>query len=179
MHKQTPAVRNGILEAAATTLLRDGVEAFTISRVAQEAGLSVGGLRYHFASKQDLLEALVDHAVVGFDEALDGADHEPGAKTRAYIAAALPGHDSGQIAAALVAAVAVDSSMLAILRRHFARWQSMLDADGIDPVTATLIRLTMDGWWLAAFADLAQPDDRTGSLLRARLEALVEEATNA
>jgi len=178
MHKQTPAVRNGILDAAATALIRDGVEAFTISRVAKEAGLSVGGLRYHFASKQDLLEGLINHAVSGFDEALERAGDAPGARTRAYIAAALPGDGSGRLAAALVATVAVDTGMLAVLRRHFDRWQSMLEGDGIDPATSTLIRLTMDGWWLAAFADLAQPDPGMAAELRSRLYALIEEATD-
>ena len=178
MHKETPAVRDGILTAAATALIRDGVEAFTISRVAAEAGLSVGGLRYHFASKQALLEGLIDHAVGGFDQALERAGDAPGARTRAYIAAALPGEGSGRIAAALVATVAVDTSMLAILRRHFERWQSLLEDDGIDPATSTLIRLTMDGWWLAAFADLAQPDAPTAAELKSRLTRLIDEATD-
>ncbi len=176
MHQQTPAVRNGILEATAKALARDGVETFTISRVAREAGLSVGGLRYHFASKRELLEALVDHAVAGFDDALNRAGSEPGAKTRAYIAATLSGKESADLAAALVATVAVDSTLLAVLRRHFAHWQSMLDDDGIDPATSTLIRLAMDGWWLAAFANLAPPRGRAAARLRARLDALVKQA---
>lgn len=169
-------MRNGILEATAGVLLRDGVESFTISRVAREAGLSVGGLRYHFASKRELLEALIDHAVSGFDAALNSAGDEPGAKTRAYITATLSGKESRQLAAALVATVAVDSTLLAVLRRHFVHWQSLLDEDGIDTTAGLLIRLAMDGWWLAAFADLAPPDDQAAARLRARIEALVTEA---
>jgi hypothetical protein len=69
--------------------------------------------------------------------------------------------------------------MLAILRRHFERWQSMIEDDGIDPTTSTLIRLTMDGWWLAAFADLAQPDAATAAELKSRLTRLIDEATDA
>ncbi|UOE45662.1 TetR/AcrR family transcriptional regulator [Agromyces larvae] len=177
MHQRSPAVRAGILEAAARVILREGAEHFTISRVAREAGLSVGGLRYHFASKHDLLVGLVDHAVAGFDAALAAAGDAPGSRTRAYIDATLSDTGSRELAAALVATVAVDSRLLAVLRAHFARWQAMLDDDGIDDTTAVLVRLAMDGWWLAAFVDLAPPRGRAATELRTRLNALVTEAT--
>lgn len=58
----------------------------------------------------------------------------------------------------------------------YRRWQAMLDEDGIGHDVATLVRLAMDGWWLAAFADLAPPDPATGRAIRARIEELIAAA---
>ncbi len=175
-HQQTPAVRASILNAAARVVARDGAEKLTVGSVAHEAGLSVGGLRYHFPAKRDLLDGLVHQAVEGFDRALAEAGDAPGDRTRAYIAATLEDTPGCEPAAALIAAAAVDSSLLDTLRQHFQRWQGFLDDDGVDPAIATLVRLTMDGWWLAAFMGLAPPDDSTTARIRARLEELLDGA---
>ncbi|GHS90510.1 hypothetical protein AGMMS50218_18140 [Actinomycetota bacterium] len=175
MHRETPQVRARILAAATTVVTRDGAEQLTVATVAAEAGLSVGGLRYHFASKRDLLVGLLDASVAGFDRALTEAGDAPGAHTRAYIAATLdPGDRSGyDLTAGLLAALAVDSTLLEPLREHFGRWQRLLDDDGLDPAVALTARLAMDGWWLAAFLGLAAPDDEATAGTRAILERLV------
>jgi AcrR family transcriptional regulator len=41
--------------------LRDGVSAMTLEAVAKEAGVSKGGLLYHFSSKDDLIAAMLAH----------------------------------------------------------------------------------------------------------------------
>lgn len=176
MHKQTPAVRAAILQAAAGVVAREGAERLTMMTVAGSAGLSVGGVRYHFPSKRELLCALVDSAIAGFDAAIADAGNRPGDKTRAYIAATLADTPDNEPAAALMAAAAVDSTLLDRLRGHFRRWQAALDRDGVDPATATLIRLAMDGWWLAAFLDLAPPSEQLTAQVRERLEALLPPA---
>lgn len=171
-------MRSSILESAAKVIAQQGADNFTLSRVAGQAGLSIGGLRYHFGSKQDLLTGLVDHAVSGFDRALADAGDAPGAKTRAYVAATLDGEGSRELAAALIACVAVDSDLLNVLRQHFISWQEMLDDDGVDPATAALVRLAMDGWWLAAFVDLAPPGGDVAEQLRRTIDSLIAGAIN-
>jgi len=49
-----------IMRAAARILVRDGYEAFTTNRVAEEAGASVGSLYQYFSSKQQLVAALLE-----------------------------------------------------------------------------------------------------------------------
>ena len=46
---------------------RDGPQALTLDAVAAEAGVSKGGLLYHFASKRELLDAML----MGFLEEFD------------------------------------------------------------------------------------------------------------
>ena len=52
--------KNAILDALERVIARQGLAATTIEAVAAEAGVSKGGLFYHFASKRDLLLRLMD-----------------------------------------------------------------------------------------------------------------------
>ena len=49
MGDKAQASRDAILDAAGRILVRDGGDALTIASVAREAGISKGGLFYHFA----------------------------------------------------------------------------------------------------------------------------------
>jgi AcrR family transcriptional regulator len=53
--------RDRILAASVQVALRDGVSAMTLDAVAREAGISKGGLLYHFASKDELIAAMLEH----------------------------------------------------------------------------------------------------------------------
>jgi len=52
--------RKRLLGAAAAVVRRDGAKALTLDAVAAQAGVSKGGLLYHFASKRELLDAMLD-----------------------------------------------------------------------------------------------------------------------
>jgi AcrR family transcriptional regulator len=52
--------RERILAATVQVALREGVSAMTLDAVAKEAGVSKGGLLYHFASKDDLIAAMLE-----------------------------------------------------------------------------------------------------------------------
>ena len=56
-----PSSRDRILAASVQVALRDGVSAMTLEAVAREAGVSKGGLLYHFASKDELIAAMSQH----------------------------------------------------------------------------------------------------------------------
>lgn len=53
-----PSKRTEILEAARRIVARDGLSAVTYDAVAAEAGLTKGGVVYHFASRDELIVAL-------------------------------------------------------------------------------------------------------------------------
>lgn len=72
--------RDALLAAYQTLLLAEGQRATTLEAVAAEAGVSKGGLLYHFKSKEALAEGLIDRldALVGGDrEAMRTADDGP------------------------------------------------------------------------------------------------------
>ena len=58
--KPTPAARRqAIVEAAITVFARHGFDAATTDDIARAAGLSKGGLYWHFKSKDDILAAIL------------------------------------------------------------------------------------------------------------------------
>lgn len=60
-------------------------------------------------------------------------------------------------------------------RQCYERWQQRICDDGLDPATATLVRLAVDGWWMARLLGLAPPRDGLHTEVRARLTALISE----
>lgn len=60
MHVTTKGLRDAIVSAVNRVVARNGLSGTTLDAVAEEAGVSKGGLLYHFASKKELLLALID-----------------------------------------------------------------------------------------------------------------------
>lgn len=52
-----------ILEAAEQVMIDHGYHNFSMRRVATAAGVTVGNLQYHFATKDRLIEAMLDHCI--------------------------------------------------------------------------------------------------------------------
>ena len=184
-----PSSKDRLLDAAAEVLLTDGAEALTLEAVARRAGVSKGGLFYHFPTKQALVAAMIERLVGAFDRALAAAGTGRGDFLRAYVAATIPehpgpaGHASGEgaapvdrITAALLAGVLVDPGGLAPLRERYAAWQRRLADDGVDPATATLVRLAVDGWWAARLLGLAEPGPGLHEQVRRRLLEMIDDA---
>jgi TetR/AcrR family transcriptional regulator, mexCD-oprJ operon repressor len=117
-HRRATAERNmqAILDAA-EDLLHDG-EATSIAAVAARAGVSRVTVYAHFASRQAILEAVIERtvarAVVAFDEAAAGATSSAEALERAVRAS----WDALDRNAAIAAAAAAQLSPEAIRRTH-------------------------------------------------------------
>ena len=60
--------RAQIVDAMLTVLAREGYARATVAAIAREAGLTAGLLHYHFASKQEILVALVEALVARVEE---------------------------------------------------------------------------------------------------------------
>lgn len=72
-----PSKRSMILEAALRVVGRDGVTALTYESVADEAGLTKGGLVYHFPSRDSLLAGLQLHLAERWEADLRAAAGRP------------------------------------------------------------------------------------------------------
>lgn len=173
-----------ILDAAERVVLREGPAHLTLDAVAAEASLSKGGVLYHFASKDDLIHGMVARLIEQFERELEQhceADpKEAGRKTRAYldgllspVSQNLP-PESDRICAALLAAVVSSPSLLDPVREQFRVWQARVVNDGLDPVTATVVRLASDGLWLAELLGLPPLEPKLRDLVIARLRLLTE-----
>jgi AcrR family transcriptional regulator len=160
--------RAKLLDAASTVIRRDGPQALTLDAVAAEAGVSKGGLLYHFKSKRELLDALVARWMDDFQRDIDAA---PGSFPERYVRAS-DGAKAEE--AGLLAALVADPGVLAAVRDRHAAWQDRIATEGGDPVDATVARLAADGLWLADLLGIAPPGGELRAQVLARLLELCD-----
>jgi AcrR family transcriptional regulator len=175
--------RNRILRAAEGVVIRDGVAHLTLEAAAQEAGVSKGGVLYHFPTRRDLVSAMVTRFTERFDADLlryGAADSAPGSFARAYIEAEVhpatePGasHDR-RLSGALLAGVASDPDLLAPLRDRFQVWNDAFLDDGLPPGAAMVVRLAIDGMWLTDLFGLSPMSARRREELARALREMVD-----
>ena len=170
------STRDGILLAADRVVVEGGVSGLTLEAVAREAGISKGGLLYHFPSKEALISGMVGRLVEGFTEAL-GRElaREKGSASgrwlRAYARASFADDRWHlEVSGGLLAAAAEDPALLDPVRRGFEEAQRWAERDGVDPAVATLVRLAADGMYFAQLLGFAPPE---GGLRARVLEALL------
>ena len=181
-NRDSAATKRRILDASEQVVLRDGVGHLTLDAAAAEAGLSKGGVLYHFPSRGALVAAMVTRIIEQFDQDIASylpdpgtpeADR-PGAYTRAYVRATLepvtPGEE--RLGAALLAAVASEPELVVPLQEAAAGWQARLIDDGLDPTLSTLIRVACDGLWLCGLFGLAAPSGDLLASVGSALEAM-------
>lgn len=154
--------RERILEAMRTVLARGGASAVTLESVAAEAGLSKGGLLYHFKNKEALYAGLLAEAEADVIAQMRARTGRMSA-ARAYLDFALPASElEAASTSALIAAVRADDSVgpdaAAGLLAGFHRWDEPLLAEVADPVLAQTIRLVGLGLYLGSVAGIPIPD---------------------
>lgn len=145
--------RTQILEAATRVVQREGVKSVTFDSVAAEAGLTKGGLLYHFASRDDLVQAIHQHLADRWE-----ADCRGGRKARGR------GHSGERLAAYTRVAIqsATRAELLLMLEgstntAHAAVWEAVTERWAPSPASAAddpaaldrfIVRLAADGLWL-------------------------------
>ncbi len=185
------STRDSVLDAALDLVVREGANSLTLERVAGDAGISKGGLLYHYAGKEQLVEGLIEFLSTGLErgraawQARSGGG--PGGYTRSFLQAAIQGDPGAErslggreIAAILLAAMASSPQLLDPLRERYRDWQSALDRDGIDPARATVARLAAEGLWFSEALRLAPPPpDRREAVIREILSLAGNEKSNS
>ena len=128
-HAVPGPARERILEAAERVVAEVGAARLTLDLVAQAAGVSKGGLLYHFPSKESLLGALAQRYVQSMEQCIEAAksgisEHEHGRDLKACIVGIL-GSDprSKAMGAALLATAANDLTLLEVIRERLAALQ--------------------------------------------------------
>jgi AcrR family transcriptional regulator len=147
-----PSSRERILKAAETVIARDGGGNLTLESVAAEAGISKGGLLYHFKTKNELILGLMRahcDAVIG---ALEQEKAKLGGAVRneleAHLTAALRSEaealNNRQTGVALLAAIASQPEIVQSVACDFDDMEDKLwgKRSGLNPDAAIL--------WLAA-----------------------------
>lgn len=172
-------VRERLLDAAEAVLGEHGTQGLTLAAVAARAGVSKGGLLYHFANKDALITGVIERLIESFDALVEEIRRErPGWYTRAYIEAtftvlAEKDVDLARRRWAALSAAATDPELRAPLAKAQRRWMSQGLDEEPDADLAQLARLAADGVWEAAELDPALLGPDRLDALRKRLLALI------
>jgi AcrR family transcriptional regulator len=70
--------RELILRAALHLLVEEGYRSMTMRRVAAECGMKLGNLTYHFPTREDLVQALLDAVISAYEKEFEQIVHNPG-----------------------------------------------------------------------------------------------------
>ena len=169
-----------ILHAASKIVTERGIFNLTLEATALEAGISKGGLLYHFPSKEALVKGMVQHLAENYREKIantvEESTEEKGQWTKAYVEVTFNNtYKNKDMHAGLLAAKAVSGELLEPIQDLYTKWQDEIENDGIDPVKATIIRLATDGIWLSELFDINQIGEEKKAAIYRKLKAWADE----
>lgn len=176
--KQPDQVRAELLRVAIELIVSEGYESLTLDKVAKRAGVSKGGLQYHFSSKAVLLrgacESLKEVFEPMFNEALAQEPEGPKRATRAYIRVCFAEVDPLCTKAMFLLTLALPE-----FAREQGEWmKNLIDQDEIHcPDLAQMLllcRFAADGLWLAEASGVLRFDEAKRTALLNRLLALTD-----
>lgn len=152
--------REKIVDAAEKVVIEVGAAHMTLDAVAEKAGVSKGGLLYHFPNKEALLKAMLERRMQRFEEAQEKKCRElrngPTREIKAYILSAL-GRDrnTDRIGASLLAAIAHNPKLLDPAREDYRKRLDKLLPAGLGFERAAIIVLAVDGLRLLELLSLS------------------------
>ncbi len=178
-----------LLDTVVTLIVRDGLEAVSVRRVAAAAGVSIGAVQHHFPTKDAMLLAAMDLVATHGTRLLDRivAAHPPAEALRSsvHLLAGLEpgGRDGTAVWLAFVARACSDATVAA---RHARRWaqaetlfaQLLVAADATDETgsrdrAAELLAL-VDGVAVALAVEPARmPAERARHVLDTAVDRLL------
>ncbi|HZW45951.1 MAG TPA: TetR/AcrR family transcriptional regulator [Microvirga sp.] len=144
--------REKILDAAAELVAKIGAGRLTLDAVAEQAGLSKGGLLYNFPSKDALLQAMIQRMIDQVSEAREELREqmEPGPNVEARLVATTLlnmccGGKMQEVATGLMVASAENPRLLDPVREVIAETLEQVKADSDDLDAALLGWLAVEG----------------------------------
>ncbi len=147
MPRPSTGARAKLLAAAADICAESGGHSLTLDAVAQRAGVSKGGLLYHFPSKDALMLALLEHvAAEHYASAhLHRLRHPHQSLTTSYLSATLSDKpQTDPMFAGFYAAVFESKRLLAEWERHYRKYFDTLAKDSDDFTLDAILTLACD-----------------------------------
>jgi len=145
-----PNSREAILDAAESVVADVGASHMTLDAVSAKAGVSKGGLLYHFPSKQALLRGMVERLIGNFAAAREreaaGLPEGPSRSLKAHVLSWSPRNRRREkLMAALIAAAAHDPHLLKPATEAYRKAFGEFIAGGLRPERAAVITMAVDG----------------------------------
>jgi AcrR family transcriptional regulator len=165
---QKTSTRDALLDAFVAVVIERGERAATLEAVAVEAGVSKGGLLYHFGSKKDLVEGVVERITALSDEYTGLLEAAPEGVVAAFIRTSVTTgtpFDNSYIALTRLAQSGIHPEARDALVRIETEWARMIEAEVGDAAVARLILLVSDGLYYNSALFPALPSASRGASL--------------
>lgn len=170
--------RELILNTVSKLIREEGMEKLTLEAVATKAGISKGGLLYHFPSKDALIlgmiEQLSDRFITDFRSRAEADTESKGKWTRSYVDTSVQ-EELCDLYVGISAAHFTNPDMLRQLQETYVEIQEKMEHDEVDPVRSTIARLAIDGLWLADMFGLASPQGAFRQQIIEQIKASIQE----
>lgn len=159
------SARDTIIDTAMAIVREQGVGKLTLDEAAKGAGLSKGGVLYHFKTKDDLIRGMVERLITQCDALHHRyyAEEPEGpyrwARTVVRTAFDPNGPASDKVGGALLAAVTVNPHLVAPIQAKFEQWVARIESDSPDPARAALVCMAMDGYFFERMLGLDLCDE--------------------
>lgn len=177
-----PKARQKVLDAARRIVETRGAGHLTFETLAEESGVTRGGITYHFPTKEALLKALVEADMAHWDQmagelaAGAGVCCPKGARLLGHVRCSLAEEDDAErrYVTGLLSAAMTDPGLLDPVREHVGREFADWRWDEAD-LERYLLLLAADGlFWSRLFGISPLPE-----AVRPRLAALIERKVRA
>lgn len=150
MGRHAQNARETIIDAAENVVIEIGARHLTLEAVAKQAGVSKGGVLYHFPNKEALLHAMLDRRFLRMEENRQArrADVQegPGSELAAYVLSSLEQDDrKRKLGVSLLAAAAHDPRLLLPYRDEYRRRLEEFSKDEPSLKRAAVVMLAIDG----------------------------------
>lgn len=162
--------RTKILHTAMELATQKGISHLTVDNVAAAAGLSKGGVFYHFKNKEELLSSMVAQIILEFKRECQGLESQGLTTVEAAIESSFA-ETQQQInrISALLAACAYDKNIGAQFQAEYEGWLDAMVAGGVSRATARLVATAIDGYYVAQALGVGAMDQEEKLALKKRL----------
>jgi len=175
VNKRAQETKNKILKAASDVVMVDGIGNLTLEAVAKRAGISKGGLLYHYGSKEDLVKGMIEYSISSFNNRLERKLKTEPNWLKSYIETSFEQNEvEDSASASLLAAIVINPALLDPLRENYKLWQAQLD-DSVGQPTSLIARLVIDGLWISHLLNMPLPEEESLQELKQYLINLTED----
>jgi len=174
-----PDARNRILDAAEAVALREGARRLTLDAAAREAGVSKGGVLYHFPNKTALLAGMLERMIEEGSATIERHRAEFAGQANPTLRALVQtGWEMSQcrsdIRVALITGLSEDPTLMEPVRALFDRFWAQVRKECPDEVAAFAIWSAVEGFQFFNMFDVCPLAAEQAPRLFERLMAMID-----
>lgn len=173
-------VKEKILDAANKVIAEKGLSSFTLDEVAKKAGISKGGLLYHYPSKDKLMRGLIENYIELFENKITERERtlpadSPSNWLVSYIREQFnQAKVDSNTTNGIMAAAALNQDLLQPVLEKRKEWLEKI-SESKDPILGIIISFACDGIVYSNLLDLEVFPGETKAKLMERLISLAKE----